>query len=124
MPERLADRKEVALRVVQLAAVKVEFHVAFLHDFKIDLSVQFVLKPGGTIAILVNSVHDSEIPKGEKIEDDFYQIGDMKKRFFSAESIKKFASMFDIVLADENGETYKDRAIGNSHLVRLVAKKA
>jgi SAM-dependent methyltransferase len=83
-----------------------------------------VLKPDGTLIMLVNSVHDSEYGTGTKIEDDFYQIGDMQKRFYSADSIKKFAVDFDIVLADENGETYKDRAVGNSHLVRLVARKA
>jgi ubiquinone/menaquinone biosynthesis C-methylase UbiE len=83
-----------------------------------------VLKPGGTLILLVNSTTDPEIPSGTKIEDDFYQMGDMQKRFFSPDSIKKFAGKFDVVIADNEGETYKDRAVGNSHLVRLVAKKS
>lgn len=82
-----------------------------------------VLKPGGVLLLLLNTVHDAEIANGTKLEDDFYQIGDMKKRFFSAASVRAFASKFEIVLADEEGETYKDRAIGNGRLVRLVARK-
>lgn len=82
-----------------------------------------VLKPGGTLVLLVNSVTDAEIPKGTKIEDDFYQIGDMKKRFFSSESLAAFASKFEILVSDDKGETYKDRAIGNANLIRLVARK-
>jgi len=83
-----------------------------------------VLKQGGVLLLLLNTVHDAEIAKGAKIEEDYYQIGDMKKRFFSAESVKALASKFELLVADEEGETYKDRAVGNSHLVRLVAEKA
>lgn len=82
-----------------------------------------VLKPGGTLVMLVNSVHDAEYGTGTKLEDDYFAIGDMKKRFFSAESIQRFASGFSASLADEKGETYKDRAVGNSKLVRFVARK-
>lgn len=83
-----------------------------------------VLKPGGVLLLLLNTVHDAEIAKGIMLEKDFYQISDMKKRFFSAESVRAFASQFEVILADEEGETYKDRAIGNGKLVRLVARKA
>ena len=82
-----------------------------------------ILKPGGVLVLLLNSVHDSEIPGGTKLEDDFYQLGDMRKRFFSTDSVKKFASKFHVIDADEQGETYKDRAVGNSKLVRLVARR-
>lgn len=82
-----------------------------------------VLKPGGKLIMLVNSVHDSEYGTGKKIENDYFEIGDMKKRFFSKDSMQNFASGFVVDLVDENGETYKDRAVGNSKLVRLVATK-
>lgn len=82
-----------------------------------------VLKPGGILAVLVNSTHDAEIATGTKIEDDFYLIGGMKKRFFSPQTISRFASKFEIIVADDKGETYKDRAIGNTNLVRLIARK-
>jgi SAM-dependent methyltransferase len=81
-----------------------------------------ILKKGGTLAVLVNSVHDAEYGTHRKIEDDYFQVGDVKKRYFSADSIRRFARKFEIIIADERGETYKDRAVGNSQLVRLVAK--
>lgn len=83
-----------------------------------------ILKPSGVLVLLVNTINDIEISSGTKIEDDYCQIGDMKKRFFSPASISVFAKKFEIVLADDKGETYKDRAIGNMNLVRLVARKA
>lgn len=82
-----------------------------------------VLKTGGVLILLVNSVHDSEYGRGEKIESDYYIISNMRKRYFSADSIKQFASKFDVIIADEQGETYKDRDVGNSQLVRLVVRK-
>ena len=82
-----------------------------------------ILKSSGVLILLTNSVYDPEISQGRKLEEGFYRIGDMHKRFFSADSIKQFAHKFQIVMADENGETYKDRITGNSKLVRLVARK-
>ncbi|MBI4160256.1 class I SAM-dependent methyltransferase [Candidatus Wolfebacteria bacterium] len=82
-----------------------------------------VLKPGGICAILVNSVHDPEYGIGEKIETDYFKIGGIAKRYFSAASLSEFARKFEIVICDENGEAYKDRNVGTVHLVRLIARK-
>ena len=82
-----------------------------------------VLKSGGVLTILLNSVHDSEYGNGEKIEEDYFLVDGIKKRFFSAESLRPFVGDFDPIILDESGETYKDRAVGNSNLVRFVGKK-
>ncbi len=82
-----------------------------------------VLKPGGIIAVLVNSIHDPEYGTGEKIEDHYFKIGEFNKRFFSKESLSEFARKFQITVCDEEGETYKDRAVDTTNLVRLVGKK-
>lgn len=82
-----------------------------------------VLKPGGKIIVLMNSVNDPEYGEGEKIEDDYYHIGNMYKRFFSSETIKEFTNKFEVIVDDEAGETYKDKAVGVGHLVRFVGKK-
>lgn len=82
-----------------------------------------VLKPGGVLTLLLNSVHDSEYGKGEKIEDDYFLVDGIKKRYFSADSLKEFLEDFEPSILDESGETYKDRAVGNSNLVRFVGHK-
>lgn len=82
-----------------------------------------VLKPGGIVAILANSVNDPEYGLGTKIEDDYFENESVRKRFFSKDTIATFASDFEIILADENGETYKDSAKGVHNLVRLVGRK-
>jgi ubiquinone/menaquinone biosynthesis C-methylase UbiE len=103
-------------------------HLA-LHYFSSQVTQQIfdeierVLKAGGIFAALVNSVHDPEYGSGEKIEDSYFKIRGFSKRFFTAKTIQHYAEKFEIILADENGQTYKDRALGNSNLVQLVARK-
>ena len=82
-----------------------------------------VLKPGGIVAFLVNSVTDPECKIGKKIEDDFYKINNITKRYFSIESIRSFLFQFQTLVADAHGETYKDREIGVHNLIRFVGKK-
>jgi len=82
-----------------------------------------VLKPGGTLALLVNSVNDPQYKTGEMIEDDYFQIGKSTKRYFSKDTINDFTQRFSIVVADEHGETYKDSAAGIHNLVRFIGKK-
>lgn len=82
-----------------------------------------VLKPGGVIAFLVNSVNDPEYNTGLKIEEDYFDTEGTKKRYFSPESAKVFAKDFEVVLCDESGETYKDDAKGVHNLVRFVGRK-
>lgn len=82
-----------------------------------------VLKERGVLTLLLNSVHDSEYPRGERIEDDYFLVDGIAKRYFSAISLKAFTSDFEELVLDEQGETYKDRAIGNSKLVRFVGRE-
>lgn len=82
-----------------------------------------VLKERGILTLLLNSIYDSEYGNGERVEDDYFLIDGIKKRYFSAESLKPFVSDFETILLDEEGVTYKDRAAGNSKLVRFVGRK-
>ncbi len=90
---------------------------------KIFAEIHRILKPGGMLAFLVNSADDPEYGTGQKLENDYYVIGDIKKRYFSIESTKEFTKDFTLVVLDNHGETYKDRAIGTQHLIRFVGKK-
>lgn len=85
--------------------------------------IQRVLKPGGVLAFLVNSVNDPEYKQGEEIEPDYFQIDKTAKRYFSEASTREFVQWFDINLLDELGETYKDAAKGVHNLVRFIGRK-
>lgn len=85
--------------------------------------VQRVLKPGGVLAFLVNSVNDPEYKQGEEIEPDYFQIDKTAKRYFSEATARKYTQYFDVNLLDELGETYKDAAKGVHSLVRFVGAK-
>lgn len=83
-----------------------------------------VLKPNGIVALLTNSVSDPEYGTGKKLEEDFFELdAHFKKHFFSVLSIKKFAKLFEIIVTDNHGVTYKDRAKGVENLIRFIGKK-
>lgn len=82
-----------------------------------------ILKKGGTLALFVNSVHDPEYGTGTKIEEDYFSNGNMKKRYFSTESLLGFIDGFQTLVLNEEGETYKDRAKGVSNLVQFIGRK-
>lgn len=90
---------------------------------QIFAEVYRVLKPGGVLAFLVNSVNDPEYNTGAKIEDDYFETEGTKKRYFSEKTAREFAKKFDVLLCDEKGETYKDAAKGVHNLVRFAGKK-
>ena len=85
--------------------------------------IERVLKPGGVLAALFNSDQDPEIPEGEEIEPNYIKIDGIQKRYFNPEAAKDFAKGFEIVVADNQGTTYKDEAKGVHNLIRLVARK-
>lgn len=85
--------------------------------------IQRVLRPGGVLAFLVNSVNDPEYKAGEELEPDYFQMSDSVKRYFSEGTVRKFTQYFDVNLLDELGETYKDNAKGVHNLVRFIGKK-
>ena len=82
-----------------------------------------ILKKGGVFACLVNSIHDPEYNTGEKIGDNYFLIRETKKHFFSKETLEDFLANFKTIVLDENGETYRDRAINTKNLVRFVGLK-
>ncbi len=79
-----------------------------------------ILKPGGIFATITNTTDDPEYGQDEKIEDDYFEIGGIKKRFFSAESLNRFTTKFETLLLDNKGETHKDEI---KTLVRFVGRK-
>lgn len=82
-----------------------------------------VLKPGGIFAFFVNSTSDPEYGTGERLEEDFYFVEDKAKRYMSVESARDFAKDFEVILADNNGETYKDIDKGVHNLIRFIGRK-
>jgi len=85
--------------------------------------IKRVLKPQGVVAIFTNSTSDPEYNTGNKIEDNLFEIEGTEKRFFSTDSMKKFAKDFEIILLDNQGKTYKDEAKGVHNLIRFIGKK-
>jgi ubiquinone/menaquinone biosynthesis C-methylase UbiE len=100
-----------------------------LHYFNDQITKQIfteiyrVLKKGGILAFFTNSINDPEYSTGEKIEDNFFVIDGVNKRYLSKTSAGVYAKGFHEILLDEDGETYKDMAVGVHNLVRYVGKK-
>lgn len=95
---------------------------------RIIKSISEVLTKNGLLALLLNSTNDPEyqIAQGTstEIEPDYFQYGDVAKRYFSVESLTPFVTpYFDTLLSDNHGTTHKDNKIGVSHLVRYVGRK-
>ena len=85
--------------------------------------IKRVLKPGGILAALMNSTSDPEISEGKKIEENYIELDGIRKRYFDPEAARQFAADFEIIVADDEGTTYKDSAKGINNLIRLIAKK-
>lgn len=135
---RLTDeiKRKVAFQKVDLREElpfdDVSFDIVYahlsLHYFDYETTVrlfdeiQRVLKPGGVLAFLTNSVHDPQYNTGSKIEDDYFQIGDKQKRYLSVDTARSFTKYFNVYLLDDHGETYKDSAIGVHNLIALSAQ--
>jgi SAM-dependent methyltransferase len=85
--------------------------------------IERILKPGGIFSFLTNSVSDPEYKTGEMLEEDFFQIGKVTKRYFNIESVRRLTQNFQISLIDDLGQTYKDRAKGIHHLIRFIGSK-
>jgi SAM-dependent methyltransferase len=90
---------------------------------KIFAEIYRVLKPNGILAFFTNSTSDPEYNTGQRVEDDYFNTAGTLKRYFSVESAKQFAHSFEPILADQNGETYKDSAKGIHNLIRYIGRK-
>lgn len=88
--------------------------------------VNRVLKPGGFFAFLANTVDDPEIKEANfmKVEENFYKEVDtgLEKAYFSVDYVNLLnESLFEIILLDATGETYKDMT---KKLIRFVGRKS
>jgi SAM-dependent methyltransferase len=91
--------------------------------FRLITEVLRVLKPGGVFAFFTNSTTDPEYGTGTKIEEDYFQVGELAKRYFSVSSVREFTKYLDVMLLDNHGETYKDIAKGIHNLIRFIGTK-
>ena len=85
--------------------------------------IRRILKPDGVFAFLTNSINDPEYHTGSLLEEDFFLINKVTKRYFSIESTRKFTQDFLVSLLDSLGQTYKDQAKGISNLIRFIGSK-
>lgn len=137
--EGLNDRTKQLVKVAHLdlndrfnfpdATFNIAYAHLSLHYFdevttrQIFAEIYRVLKPGGVLAFFTNSVNDPEYNTGDQIEKDYFSTEGDKKRYFSVESAKEFASVFNPIVVDQQGETYKDMAKGVHSLIRFIGIK-
>jgi SAM-dependent methyltransferase len=91
---------------------------------KVFSEIKRVLKPGGILALLVNSTQDPEYGNGEKLGTDYFELseGDVK-HFFSIEYMSLKTKYFKEIVLDSKGTTYKDNAKGVFNLIRYIGQK-
>lgn len=82
-----------------------------------------VLKPGGIVASLFNTIEDPELdsPQFKKIEEGYYQdpFG-LSKRYFSTSYLENITKeLFVPIILDNKGEAYKDEI---KTLIRFIGK--
>lgn len=100
-----------------------------LHYFDIRTTQQIfdeiyrILVPNGVLSTLFNSTQDTEYGEGEEIEENFYRIHDIEKRFLDLETAQVLTKRFDSLAIDDKGATYKDQAMGVHNLIRIIVKK-
>lgn len=82
-----------------------------------------VLKPGGIIAVLLNSVTDSEYGTGRQLEDDYFYIPNVgPKMYFSVETLRPFIKRFEKLTLDNKGSD--PRRAHKEDLTRFIGRKA
>jgi ubiquinone/menaquinone biosynthesis C-methylase UbiE len=100
-----------------------------LHYFDLETTkriiseIERVLKPKGVFAFLTISIQDPEYNTGTQLEEDYFQVGVVSKRYFSQDSVRRLTEDFQIILLDSSGETYKDRAKDVTQLIRFIGFK-
>jgi SAM-dependent methyltransferase len=102
-------------------------HLA-LHYFSSDRTIGLfdeianILKPKGILAVLLNTIDDPEVTESKLIENGLYKTpSGLIKRFYAIKDLKDATeNMFETVVLDNKGETYKDEI---KTLVRYIGKK-
>jgi ubiquinone/menaquinone biosynthesis C-methylase UbiE len=89
---------------------------------KLFREINRVLKKGGILACLLNTMEDPEVKESKEIEPGLYETpSGLVKRFFDLDFLLQFTdSYFETIIADNKGETYKDKI---KTLIRFVGKK-
>jgi histidinol-phosphate phosphatase family protein len=90
---------------------------------RIFADIHRILKPSGVLAFFTNSTDDPEYNTGKRLEPDYFEIDGTAKRYLNVDAAKEFARDFKPLLADNNGETYKDSEKGIHHLIRFIGTK-
>lgn len=99
-----------------------------LHYFDDDTMQQIfqeikrVLKKNGYLGFFVNSKSDPQYHQTEEIADGLMIINGQQKRFFDLALVRRFTDQFSEIVCDNNGETYKDSAIGVHNLIRFIGQ--
>ena len=134
---KLIEADSLSTRVVDLSnplpfrpeSFDVVYSHLALHYFSSDRTqklfgeIYSCLKPGGIFAMLVNSIHDPELQEGKYIENNFLEVDGIQKRYFDISFIEELTKPFETLLLDEEGTSYKDKAVGLTHLIRFIGRK-
>lgn len=99
-----------------------------LHYFDVKTTTELfneihrILKSEGILAALFNSTDDPDIPKFEKIDEDYFlEPGGIIRRYFSVNSAKTFTKdKFKPIVLDNKGKAYKDSI---KSLIRFIGRK-
>lgn len=99
-----------------------------LHYFNRQITQQIfdeiyrILKPGGVIAVLLNSKSDPEYGIGNKLEEDYFDTPIAgPKRYFSIDSLQPFIKRFDKLILDDKGSD--QRRSHKEDLIRFIGRK-
>lgn len=117
------------LNTLPAASFEVIFANLSLHYFDmvttqaIFAEIHRILTPGGIFAGLFNSVNDPEAGEGIALEENFYQVGDITKRFLDVPIAHDLTNRFTPLVIDDKGAAYKDQAKGVQNLIRVIVKK-
>ena len=127
------DVKALDMREMPWPFADSEFDIIYahlsLHYFDTETTraifaeIQRVLKNDGILAFFTNSKSDPEYDKSKEIENGLMVVDNIFKRYFDVEMARDFAKDFVEILADNNGETYKDIEKGIHNLIRFVGRK-
>lgn len=82
-----------------------------------------VLRDGGVVALMVNSIDDPEYDKSIANGEDIVVMQGIPKRYFSVESLTPFVENFEAILFSNKGCTPKDDAVNNSGMIQFIGSK-
>jgi SAM-dependent methyltransferase len=100
-----------------------------LHYFKQNQTIKIfndiydILKPGGRLICMLNSKDDPEFNQGNKIQNDYFEVEGIAKRFFSDNSLKPYVANFETIILDSRGSSFKDDLKNTRNMIRFVGIK-